>query len=146
MLNQGFLFDLVPVNTISVPFFNIFRELITSILFLKGEVVGKLKNVLKNIFFFLFTSITFCQTEDKLPNIILMIGDGMGLSHISAGMYANNNSTILEEFEYVGLSKTHSLNYLVTDSAASGTAMASGFKTFSFVSTYASATDSALVI
>ena len=88
---------------------------------------------MKNIFFFLFTSITFCQTEDKLPNIILMIGDGMGLSHISAGMYANNNSTILEEFEYVGLSKTHSLNYLVTDSAASGTAMASGFKTFNRV-------------
>ena len=58
-----------------------------------------------------------------------MIGDGMGLSQISAGMYANNNTTILEEFDYIGLSKTHSLNYLITDSAASGTAMSSGVKT-----------------
>lgn len=67
--------------------------------------------------------------QDKTPNIILMIGDGMGLSQISAGMYANDNSTALEGFEYVGLSKTHSLNQLITDSAASGTAMACGVKT-----------------
>ena len=87
----------------------------------------------KNIILLLFTSISFGQAEDKLPNIILMIGDGMGLSHITAGMYANNNKTILEEFEYIGLSKTHSLNYLITDSAASGTAMASGVKTLNRV-------------
>ena len=29
--------------------------------------------------------------EPKLPNIIMMIGDGMGLSQISSGMYSNNN-------------------------------------------------------
>ena len=87
----------------------------------------------KNIILLLFTSISFGQSEDKLPNIILMIGDGMGLSNITAGMYANNNKTILEEFEYIGLSKTHSLNYLITDSAASGTAMASGVKTLNRV-------------
>ena len=62
-----------------------------------------------------------------------MIGDGMGLSQISTGMYANGNKTILEEFEYVGLSKTHSLDYIITDSAASGTAMASGVKTLNKV-------------
>ena len=43
-----------------------------------------------------------------------MIGDGMGLTQISSGMYANNNSTALEGFEYVGLSKTHALDKLVT--------------------------------
>ena len=60
--------------------------------------------------FFLLIFLLFVHTligQEKSPNIILMIGDGMGLSHISAGMYANNNSTILEKFEYVGLSKTH---------------------------------------
>ena len=30
-------------------------------------------------------------TQDKAPNIILMIGDGMGLTQISSGMYANKN-------------------------------------------------------
>ena len=62
-----------------------------------------------------------------------MIGDGMGLTQISSGMYANNNSTALEGFEYVGLSKTHALGKLVTDSAASGTAMACGVKTYNGV-------------
>ena len=48
------------------------------------------------------------QAQDKSPNIILMIGDGMGLTQISAGMYAYGNTTALEEFSYVGLSKTYS--------------------------------------
>ena len=58
-----------------------------------------------------------------------MIGDGMGLTQISSGMYANDNSTALEQFDYIGLSKTASFDKLITDSAASGTAMASGIKT-----------------
>ena len=57
----------------------------------------------------------------------------MGLSQISAGMYSNNNNTALEYFEYIGLSKTAAFNKLVTDSAASGTAMASGVKTLNGV-------------
>ncbi|MGC6478913.1 MAG: alkaline phosphatase [Flavobacteriaceae bacterium] len=63
------------------------------------------------------------------PNIILLIGDGMGLSQISAGNYANKNETFFEEFQTIGLLKTHAHNNLVTDSAASGTAMACGVKT-----------------
>ena len=54
----------------------------------------------------------------------------MGLSAISSGMYSNNNYTSLERSEYIGLLKTHSLDDLVTDSAASGTAMSSGVKTY----------------
>lgn len=89
---------------------------------------------MKNIFlFFLFTSIAFSQTKDQSPNIILMIGDGMGLTQISAGMYANENRTVLEEFDHIGLSKTHSADQLITDSAASGTAMAAGVKTLNGV-------------
>ena len=71
----------------------------------------------------------FSQKEAPL-NVILMIGDGMGLTQISAGMYANDNNTILESFPYIGLSKTYSSDNLVTDSAASGTAMACGIKTY----------------
>ena len=67
----------------------------------------------------------------KTPkNIILMIGDGMGLSQISAGMYANNNRLYLEEFPVIGLQKTHAYDNLVTDSAASATAFACGVKTY----------------
>ena len=73
------------------------------------------------------------QAQDKSPNIILMIGDGMGLTQISAGMYANGNTTALEEFSYVGLSKTYATDQLITDSAASGTAMAAGVKTYNGV-------------
>ena len=73
------------------------------------------------------------QQTDSPLNIILMIGDGMGLSQISAGMYANNNQTVLEDFPVIGLSKTHSKNNLVTDSAAGGTAMACGEKIYNYV-------------
>ena len=68
--------------------------------------------------------------EDKVPtNIILMIADGAGLSQITATMYKNGNNLNLENFKVVGFQKTHSANSLITDSAASGTAMACGIKT-----------------
>jgi len=71
--------------------------------------------------------------DQNPPNIILMIGDGMGLTQITAGMYAQGNTTVLEQFEAVGLAKTHAHEQLVTDSAASGTAMACGEKTYNGV-------------
>ena len=80
------------------------------------------------IIFFLSSINTFSQ-ETNSTNIILMIGDGMGISQISSGMYSNNNYTSFEKSEYVGLIKSHSADELVTDSAAAGTAMFSGIKT-----------------
>jgi len=77
--------------------------------------------------------ILFGKAQENSPNIILMIGDGTGLAQITAGMYANGNKTHLESFEVIGLAKTHSSNSLVTDSAASGTAMACGVKTYNGV-------------
>jgi len=91
---------------------------------------------MKNIIFLicLTFSLTSITAQEKAPtNIILMIGDGMGLNQITAGMYFNGNKTALEDFSSVGLVKTHSSNSLVTDSAASGTAMASGVKTLNGV-------------
>ena len=82
------------------------------------------------IIFILCSSINIFGQDSKPPNIIMMIGDGMGISAISSGMYSNNNYTSLERSEYIGLLKTHSLDNLVTDSAASGTAMSSGVKTY----------------
>ena len=70
------------------------------------------------------------EIDAKLPkNIILMIGDGMGISQITAGMYANNGFLNLERCKILGLIKTHSKNKLITDSAAGATAFATGKKT-----------------
>lgn len=92
-----------------------------------------MRKTLLTLFFPLLVIAQAQQTADSPLNVILLIGDGMGLSQISAGMYANNNQTVLEDFSIIGLSKTHAINSLVTDSAASGTAMACGEKTYNGV-------------
>lgn len=66
----------------------------------------------------------------KPKNIILMIGDGMGISQISAGMYSNGNKLNLEQFNVIGLHKSYSGDNLITDSAAGATAFSSGVKTY----------------
>ena len=63
-------------------------------------------------------------------NIILMIGDGMGISQISAGMYANHFKTNLEKFPVAGLQKALPAKGLITDSAAAATAFACGVETY----------------
>ena len=74
------------------------------------------------------------QSSEKLSgkpkNIILLIGDGMGLTQISAGMYSQDNKTALEEFKTIGLHKPHASNKLITDSAAAATSFACGVKTY----------------
>lgn len=65
----------------------------------------------------------------KPKNIILMIGDGMGISQITAGYVANGGNLFLENFPVSGFMKTSSANAFTTDSAAGGTAIASGQKT-----------------
>ncbi len=65
----------------------------------------------------------------KPKNIILMIGDGMGVSQIYAGMTANNGKLNIEQCTYIGFSKTYSADDYLTDSAAGATAMATGSKT-----------------
>lgn len=68
--------------------------------------------------------------QSKPKNVILMIGDGMGLGQISAGLYSNDNRLNLESFPVVGFHKSHSASDLITDSAAGATAFACGVKTY----------------
>lgn len=65
----------------------------------------------------------------KVKNIIYMIGDGMGLEQISAAWVSNGGKLNLDNFSKVGIQRTYSANKLVTDSAAAGTALATGHKT-----------------
>ena len=69
------------------------------------------------------------DTNSKPKNVILMIGDGNGLSQISAALIANRGELTLTQLQENGLIKTSSFDDLVTDSAAGATAMATGTKT-----------------
>lgn len=67
---------------------------------------------------------------DKAPlNVILMIGDGMGLAHVATAMYANGGCLTLTNLKTCGWVRTSSADKFTTDSAASGTAYATGEKT-----------------
>lgn len=70
------------------------------------------------------------SAEQKPKNIILMIGDGMGVAQITAGLYSNNNRLALEQFPVVGFHKSYSSSDLITDSAAGATAFSCGVKTY----------------
>lgn len=65
----------------------------------------------------------------RARNIILMIGDGMGLEHISCALVLNHGKLNMTSMPVTGLSLTSSTDNLITDSAAGGTALASGQKT-----------------
>ncbi|MCJ7446275.1 MAG: alkaline phosphatase [Bacteroidales bacterium] len=67
--------------------------------------------------------------KPKVRNIILFIGDGMGVAQVYAGMTVSTHTLSLESFPFAGLSKTYSSNNYITDSAAGGTAIACGVKT-----------------
>ena len=90
----------------------------------------------KVVFVVLLTALAFmlsCEifiTKPKAPkNVILFIGDGMGVSQLTAGKYVKGKLN-LERFKTCGFATTHSTSDLVTDSGASGTALATGYKTY----------------
>jgi len=90
-----------------------------------------------SIFLFLFVLLGSCRsTKVQMPaakrpiNVIIVIGDGMGLTQITTGMYNNKNKFELERCPVIGLIKTHAFDDLITDSAAGATAFATGKKTY----------------
>lgn len=71
------------------------------------------------------------DASSKAPvNVILMIGDGMGLGHIASGMFVNDGAMTITNLKSIGFSRTQSYSDFTTDSAASGTAYACGIKTY----------------
>ncbi|MFP4356156.1 MAG: alkaline phosphatase [Phycisphaerae bacterium] len=68
-------------------------------------------------------------------NVVLLIGDGMGVDHVrAASLYAHgrDDALVMQQMPHGGLVRTHSANGhdTPTDSAAAGTAMATGRKVF----------------
>jgi len=64
------------------------------------------------------------------PNIILLIGDGMGHSQLSSALYYGEQEPNYVRFPFVGLSRTSSSSHKITDSAAGATAFSCGVKTY----------------
>lgn len=63
-------------------------------------------------------------------NVILLIGDGTGLSQISSAFYFKDTEPNYARFEQIGLINTSSSRQDITDSASGATAFASGVKTY----------------
>ena len=74
------------------------------------------------------------QEEKPTPkeplNIILMIGDGMGVPQITSSFYFKSSPPNFERFRDIGFIKTSSTSHKVTDSAAGATAFATGEKSY----------------
>jgi alkaline phosphatase len=95
----------------------------------------KLTNLL--VLIVLFTSSVSCFAETKtksknnpkIKNVILLIGDGMGLADVYAAMTVSESPLNIERCNNIGLMKTFSSDNYVTDSGAAGTALATGNKT-----------------
>jgi alkaline phosphatase len=75
---------------------------------------------------------------NRAKNVILFVGDGMGVSTVTAarildgqlrGESGEENSLSFEHFPYVAFSKTYSVNQQTSDSAPTMTALVTGVKT-----------------
>lgn len=83
-------------------------------------------------------SVSSCNTkksekktvQKNSPNIILMIGDGMGLSELSSSFYYGKGESNFIRFKEIGLINTSSADSKITDSAAGATAFACDTKTY----------------
>lgn len=69
------------------------------------------------------------KAEKHPLNVILLIGDGMGLSQVSTTFYFADSSNF-QRFKHIGLINTSSKSDKITDSGAGGAAFAIGEKTY----------------
>lgn len=69
------------------------------------------------------------KSTPEIKNVILMIGDGMGLPDVYAAMTVSDKPLNIERCRMIGLQKTFSSDNYITDSGAAGTALATGNKT-----------------
>lgn len=85
--------------------------------------------ILLGIFMISWTTPVQAKKMPKIKNIIFLIGDGMGVASTYAAMSVSDHPLNIERCRYIGLQKTFSSDNYITDSAAAGTAMATGNKT-----------------
>lgn len=69
--------------------------------------------------------------ETGVRNVILLLGDGMGFSHVAIArseISRMNERLLIERFPFTGWQTTHSLESVYTDSASSASSLATGHK------------------
>ena len=77
-----------------------------------------------------YQTVTVSQPKSKkIKNVIVMIGDGMGVEQVSVGWVLNGGHLNLDNFPVTGYSRTYCVDKLITDSCAGGNAIANGHKT-----------------
>ena len=76
------------------------------------------------------SSINELKTSQKTKNIILLIGDGMGLTQLSTAYYFGENTPNFSRFKNIGLHQNKPVGHIITDSAAGATAFSIGQKTY----------------
>jgi alkaline phosphatase len=81
------------------------------------------------LLFIVISGSAITSKQPKVKNIILLIGDGMGLAQVYSAISVSDHPLNIERAQYIGLSKTYSANNYVTDSGAGGTAISTGSKT-----------------
>ena len=69
------------------------------------------------------------KSSARIKNVILMIGDGMGLPDVYAAMTVSDKPLNIQRCNTIGLQTTYSADNYITDSGAAGTALATGNKT-----------------
>ena len=85
--------------------------------------------IFRQLLIFICLSVSVIAQDFRKPkNIILLIGDGMGLNFVAANVVQDANSPF-REFKTIGLSITKTIDSLITDSAEGATAIATGYRT-----------------
>ena len=70
------------------------------------------------------------MTTASPKNVVLLIGDGMGLTQVSTAFYYQDQPSNFARFPVTGLIKTSSSSDKITDSAAGATAFSAGVSTY----------------
>ena len=68
--------------------------------------------------------------DSNIKNVIYLIGDGMGFNHLEKTKDEKGIELVMDSVSIRGDSMTRSLTNKVTDSAAGGTALSSGIRTY----------------
>ena len=74
---------------------------------------------------------TTLEPAERPKNVILLLGDGMGIAHVTAARLLSSGleqPLRMEQLPVLGMQRTHAANALVTDSAASASAIATESK------------------
>lgn len=105
----------------------VFSKIITT--FAKSKSQTNMKK-LGFLSFILLVSLCACLSAQKAKNVILLIGDGMGINQLYSTYEANNRFLNIYTMPNTAISITNCADRRVTDSGAGGTAIACGEKTY----------------